>query len=760
MGDLPNYMRGPGFLQIGDREPVSLFCLADIAGNRDPEMIAATPAGIVALDYIENRTLWRTQRPLQGRSVLTSYELPMAADINADGIQEIIAIEVRDDAGKSQDLITVLNGRDGHELMSRRSGGSILGIAAGDLDGDGNWEIAYTLAKQDGEFPLVVIDCRSGEQRWKRTLSGHNYSRPLIADVNDDQKMEIVLLAHYYPETKENLFCFDAEGNILWTFRLAGMSYSSPMARDFLKNGGVQIAVGGSSEYYLLDGRSGRPLWRYRTGALAGHIFDLWEAGIGDLNGDGSEDIAFTAGGILHALDGRTGQRIWQYSPALPGDYIAGNVLICDMDGDGINEVVSGFNSEYYKCLSVVNNEGHLITNDVIPSAPASGRFFNFLFDKERKRLLYFAGNNNETLQVLALENARKPGITVPTKRTCSLLPTLKKKRVRSSEAQSCNPAWSPDGKRLAFQAFSHPRLYSEDKREKINDVRLDIYDLEKGTIVSHDLGEKGQILSSVYPQWNFSEKHIGLQINASDFHEISRTLGILDLNGGEIRTIWRGPNLYFMLKPVWSGKGDAYLPAFDGSLSRCADFSGEKIEEIIPPHQGGYAFVLSPSEDDFCYVSPAENFSVLLSSRDGRLIRTIADHLSTFPHPSWFHDGTRIAYCHKKGGKTSIRGFDLATGLESDLVQDDYDNYAPVCSPTENKLVYCSRRGDGYFVMLADFDGGSLSVLSRCSILDPLFVWSPDGNHLAFTDRENGVLHVFLLDLSQLPGLSGNVPK
>jgi Tol biopolymer transport system component len=90
-----------------------------------------------------------------------------------------------------------------------------------------------------------------------------------------------------------------------------------------------------------------------------------------------------------------------------------------------------------------------------------------------------------------------------------------------------------------------------------------------------------------------------------------------------------------------------------------------------------------------------------------------------------------------------------------SDLVQDDYDNYAPAYSPTENKFIYCSRRGEDYFIMLADFDRGSFSVLSRCSILDPLFAWSPDGKHVAFTDRENGELHVILLDLSQAPGLS-----
>jgi Tol biopolymer transport system component len=131
--------------------------------------------------------------------------------------------------------------------------------------------------------------------------------------------------------------------------------------------------------------------------------------------------------------------------------------------------------------------------------------------------------------------------------------------------------------------------------------------------------------------------------------------------------------------------------------------------------------------------------------------------------HPAWSPDGATVVFATDRGSLTSL---DIATRPANDnkaklvvLANSKADDWDPQWSPDGTEIVFASRRtGDAHlFIMRADGSHETQVPLGPGIYDDPMF--SPDGQWLAFTRRDNAkankALYVARTDGSEMRRLT-----
>jgi hypothetical protein len=227
---------------------------------------------------------------------------PALGDLDDDGVPEVVAYAWRDAARNApQNAGLVALDGEGNELWNNtdvnRGGQAELGspaIANIDPDSPGN-EIASC-------FWLVSATGETLFDNWDNLPDGHSprgFCSPLVADIDNDNRMEIVIGARAY----------NHDGSIAWT----------------------------NTQLY--------GQW--------GQDFDIAPA-IADLDEDGNPEIIVVRGAV-YVLDAATGELLAQH--AIPGGGQGGAPNVADFDGDGLPEIGTAGAQAYavYK-LRRVNN--------------------------------------------------------------------------------------------------------------------------------------------------------------------------------------------------------------------------------------------------------------------------------------------------------------------------------------------------------------------------------------------------------------------
>jgi Tol biopolymer transport system component/imidazolonepropionase-like amidohydrolase len=334
-------------------------------------------------------------------------------------------------------------------------------------------------------------------------------------------------------------------------------------------------------------------------------------------------------------------------------------------------------------------------------------------------------------------------------------------------------PSWSPDGRRLAFQAY-------RDSTWQIWVVNADGSELKPVTASAYDDRE---------PVWSPDGSRIAFSSDRSGSYDI----WVATLATGSLQQITTAPSNEFM--PSWRSATDiAYVsdrrakpgiyqaPATGGSESLVLAAEGALAAPAFPPGGGsspafnaiagsrsrlmvGERNIADPDEDVFPFRPQWLPSDELLYTADGkikrrpaaggpaRVIEFSADVSFTRPaftprrhrfdtagpqpvrgivYPVVSPDGSQLAFT----ALGDLWLMPLGSGPRR-LTSDPAIETQPAWSPDGRSLAYASDRGGSMNIWIRDLQGGTDRQLTHLADAIETPSWSPDGARIAFVDAE-----------------------
>jgi TolB protein len=272
-------------------------------------------------------------------------------------------------------------------------------------------------------------------------------------------------------------------------------------------------------------------------------------------------------------------------------------------------------------------------------------------------------------------------------------------RQLTSGKSINTQPAWSPDGKRIAFTS-------SRSGLTKIFVMNRDGSDQQR-------LTRDERIESS--PSWSPDGKSLALF--SRDPASGAVELRIVDIATGATASVAgngldKGPEA-----PAWSAD------------SRRITFMG---------------------------FNETGKSDVWVVERDGSDARAVSTQVSkrSKAQPALSPDGSKIAYVADLRGAMAIMVTDLASGRTTNLTDGIVASHeSPRWSQDGKRLLFASTRDDpqgtraDIFVMNAD--GSEVRNLSRHPHEDFNAQWMADGRHVVFTSLRSGTSQIFAVDLA-----------
>ncbi|MFQ5690621.1 MAG: amidohydrolase family protein [Gemmatimonadota bacterium] len=367
-------------------------------------------------------------------------------------------------------------------------------------------------------------------------------------------------------------------------------------------------------------------------------------------------------------------------------------------------------------------------------------------------------------------------------------------------------PAWSPDGTRIAFQSY-------RDGNWHIWSVAADGADLRQHTFGPYDDRE---------PDWS----HDGARIAFSSDREGNYDVWAVAIEDGTLQRLTTDPadewgpsfapgdsSVAFAStrdgrSGVWIRKGDGaerrlasfqglgFAPSWSpdgarltfnlldthGSRLRLVNVGDGEIRDLSGPDQDVFPFRTAwLSESEFLYTAdgnilrgrvdrPAPTGRVVFQARvtftRQAYVRARRDFESTDPQPvrgivapAVSPDGQKIVFVALgdlwsigRASKTDTSGGASATSRgwtkPQPLTRDSYVQLDPAWSPDGRRLAYVSDRGGTLDVWIRDMAGGTSRQLTHVGgAVMPS--WSPDGSRIAFQVRQGLRSRLRLVDVS-----------
>lgn len=311
-------------------EDWSSAAVGDVTGDKVPDIVVGggvssilrvynTAGGIVAQVDVGGVNTAKKSGGIQASPALT--------DVNGDGVLDV-TIATTSNLVASYSFkggrATRLRVRQDAALVPNGPNGMIATPALGYIDTDDTPDVVTASWGQ-------ALDARSGRTGtrlagWPKWLKDSIWSSPAIGDIDGDGAHDVVVGGDCAGNPNGTQPCGNVGGGYVWAFNrdgtekwryfLAGqVVWSSPALGD-LNGDGAQDVVVGTGGYWrepagrvvtALNGKTGEVLWKAATPARV-----VGSPSLADVTGDGRPDVfVVTYGGYLMAFNGANGVKLW-----------------------------------------------------------------------------------------------------------------------------------------------------------------------------------------------------------------------------------------------------------------------------------------------------------------------------------------------------------------------------------------------------------------------------------------------------------------
>lgn len=256
--------------------------VGDVDNDGKPEIILGTFYGYVyCLNGEDGSLCWREN--LGTNSYIQSG--PNILDLDDNNQLDVVVAQFSGDH-----RVCALRGDDHSILWSSDSPQDWMyhGGSFADIDEDGKPEIA--IGSYDGS--LYLLNGENGGLEWSYPTSAYVASPASIADLNNDQHLEIVIASY------NTVIAVTHTGDLLWDYPTGGSVFRGVAISDIDGDGILDVAFGSDDGVLrVVRGTDGELVWSYDLEAHYGRTFGMDHAPvIGDFDGDGKLDI-FMVGG-------------------------------------------------------------------------------------------------------------------------------------------------------------------------------------------------------------------------------------------------------------------------------------------------------------------------------------------------------------------------------------------------------------------------------------------------------------------------------
>lgn len=252
--------------------------------------------------------------------------------------------------------------------------------------------------------------------------------------------------------------------------------------------------------------------------------------------------------------------------------------------------------------------------------------------------------------------------------------------------SRAAHPAWSPDGRWLAFTAF--------DSTGRDPMVR----------IVSAEGGRTVAVAAGIAPSWS----HDG------------RRIAYVASGRAEYATDWNNP-----------GRNDERIEA--------VRLTGPSAGEIELLAARGLWPRWAPDDDRLAFVARRDaNWDVYLRSADGLHLTRLTDDPALDTHPVWTSNGRAVVLLSDRGNRWDLYRVEASGRSEvTRLTNHRRREEAADLSPKGDRIVFVdgSNRADSR-VLILDLASGLVRPLVEPANGDRDPVWSPAGQEIAFASR------------------------
>ncbi|HCO93960.1 MAG TPA: hypothetical protein DIU00_08425 [Phycisphaerales bacterium] len=269
---------------------------------------------------------------------------PLCLDVDGDGRNEIVEASITwsdFDYGGTISIFkddgTALEGWPAALGISSWDSMVASGLAAGDIDGDGDYEIVVVDDYNVMATALHAENGRTVEGDWPVEVGGYWYAyiigSPVLADLDGDGDSEIIVALDEESRESDGLFAIQGDGTFLWQRRYTSEGPIS--VADFDGDGDVEIALCGygpgiTRVYTFILDHNGQQIKRWRGGSKKG-------TAIADLDADGEPELVFCTEDSVMAVH-IDGGKLWETRIRdLFGE--SGALCVGDIDDDGLSEV-------------------------------------------------------------------------------------------------------------------------------------------------------------------------------------------------------------------------------------------------------------------------------------------------------------------------------------------------------------------------------------------------------------------------------------